>query len=194
VLRPVPTPDGDDAPAAPGDRPDDRAEGRARTTARASSRAVPASARRFQGRRAGLVTRVAAGVIDAGVVIGLLAVGYLLVAGSRFVVNPQGFSFPSAPRVGWLWAFLGVLAVYLTASWATTGRSYGDHVLGLRVVTRRGRRPGWAWAFLRAVFCTVFPVGLFWVAVSSGNRSVQDLVLRTSVVYDWREGGDAAGP
>jgi hypothetical protein len=36
------------------------------------------------------------------------------------------------------------------------------------------------------VFCAFVPVGLFWVAVSSQSRSVQDLFLRTSVVYDWQ--------
>jgi hypothetical protein len=30
-----------------------------------------------------------------------------------------------------------------------------------------------------------FPVGLFWIVVSRDNRSVQDLLLRSAVVYDW---------
>jgi hypothetical protein len=35
----------------------------------------------------------------------------------------------------------------------------------------------------------LFPILLLWVAVSRQNRSVQDLVLRTSVVYDWTARG-----
>jgi hypothetical protein len=31
----------------------------------------------------------------------------------------------------------------------------------------------------------VFPIGVLWVAVNRENRSVQDIVLRTSVVYEW---------
>jgi hypothetical protein len=31
----------------------------------------------------------------------------------------------------------------------------------------------------------VFPIGLAWVVASGANRSVQDLVLRTNVTYDW---------
>jgi len=31
-----------------------------------------------------------------------------------------------------------------------------------------------------------FPVGVFWVVLSPERRSVQDVVLRTVVVYDWR--------
>jgi hypothetical protein len=36
---------------------------------------------------------------------------------------------------------------------------------------------------VRAVLCVIFPVGLLWVLVSQENRSAQDLVLRTSVIY-----------
>jgi hypothetical protein len=43
----------------------------------------------------------------------------------------------------------------------------------------------WTGALVRAAFCVVFAVGLFWVLISGANRSVQDVVLRTSVVYDW---------
>jgi uncharacterized RDD family membrane protein YckC len=79
-----------------------------------------------------------------------------------------------------------VLAVlYLTGSWAMTGRSYGDSLLGLRVLSHRRRIPGWSLSFVRAVFCVLFPIGLFWVALSPARRSIQDVVLRTVVVYDW---------
>jgi uncharacterized RDD family membrane protein YckC len=42
-------------------------------------------------------------------------------------------------------------------------------------------------SLLRAVTCVVFPIGLFWAALSKRNASVQDLVFGTSVVYDWHE-------
>ena len=67
----------------------------------------------------------------------------------------------------------------------STGRTYGDHLLGLRVVGHEGDRMRAAGAGLRAIFCLLVPVGLLWCAVDRSNRSVQDLVLRTSVVYDW---------
>jgi len=31
-----------------------------------------------------------------------------------------------------------------------------------------------------------FPIGLFWVVVDPRQRSLQDRVLATSVVYDWQ--------
>ena len=40
-------------------------------------------------------------------------------------------------------------------------------------------------ALARAAFYVIFPIGLLWVLVSGQNRSLQDLVLRTSVIYDW---------
>ena len=74
------------------------------------------------------------------------------------------------------------------------GRTYGCHVLGLRVVSYRGSRMRPLGALLRAVFCVFFPIGLLWCAASRANRSVQDVVLRTSVVYDWEPGSPVAAP
>jgi hypothetical protein len=48
----------------------------------------------------------------------------------------------------------------------------------------RGRL-GWWRAGLRALLCVIFPVGLFWSAVSRGRRSVQDVLMRSVVVDDW---------
>lgn len=139
----------------------------------------------IQGRRAGLVTRALANVLDVVVVVLLLAGGYAAVAAGKFLINPSGFRFP-APSFALVLLLGGATtAVYFAVAWRLTGRTIGDEVTGLRVVNFRGERMRWAGAVLRAVFCTVFPVGLLWVLVSPQNRSVQDAVLRTSVIYDW---------
>ena len=44
-------------------------------------------------------------------------------------------------------------------------------------------------ALLRAVMYTFFAVGLVWCAVSPRRRSVQDILVGTSVIYDWRHHG-----
>ena len=75
--------------------------------------------------------------------------------------------------------------VYLTGAWWINGQTIGDRVMGVRVVSGREPRLRLARAFLRAVFCAFVPIGLMWCAVSPNRRSVQDLVLRTSVIYDW---------
>lgn len=148
---------------------------------------IPLVARAHQGRRAGVVSRVLSAIVDSVVVLALLLLAYLGLVAMRFMVSPQTFSFPSLSLVFAVAGFLSVLVVYLTVSWATTGRSYGDQVLGLRVVNFRGHRMRWAGAFVRALACALFPIGLLWVVVSRENRSLQDVVLRTSVIYDWRD-------
>ena len=146
---------------------------------------IPREARPFQGQRAGLVTRLIACAVD-GVVIALVT---LVLWGSvvltRFLLHPRSFSVPQASFLLRTSVVLGLLVLYLTVGWATSGRSYGAHVMGLRVVNFRGGRLRPVTALVRALFCVFFPIGLFWVAASRSNRSLQDTVLRSSVVYDW---------
>jgi uncharacterized RDD family membrane protein YckC len=146
---------------------------------------VPREARPYQGHRAGLVTRIAAAAIDLGVVIVALGVIYLGVFAVLFLLDPRSFTAPT-PSPGLMYA-VGclLLTIYLAVSWMGSGRTYGNHVMGLRVVNNRGRRLHPLGALVRAVFCVIFPIGLLWVLVSGQNRSLQDLVLRTSVIYDW---------
>jgi uncharacterized RDD family membrane protein YckC len=136
------------------------------------------------GERAGLVTRSLANIADLVVVVLLVVGGYFAVAATRFLLGPRTFSFP-APGPGTLLSIgLGVMAVYFAVTWAVIGNTYGDRMLGLRVTDDHGQRLGWGRSVVRAVLCTLFPIGLIWVLVSRANRSVQDLILRTSVVYD----------
>jgi len=148
--------------------------------------ALPPAAQAIQGVRAGLVSRVLAGAVDAVATLLLLCGAYVGLVGLRYLLSPRTFTFPSPTSVLALSVLLGVQVLYLTGCWATTGRTYGDYVMGLRVVNRHGRRLHLVAALVRALTCALFPIGLFWVAVSNHNRSLQDLLLRTSVVYDWR--------
>ena len=115
--------------------------------------------------------------------------------GVFFVIDPRSFSFPDV-SFGWLFAaLLGLLTVYFALGWATTGRTYGARLLGLRVVDGRGRRLRPGVALLRAIMCVYVPLVLFWVIFSEENRSAADILLRTSVVYDWAAtAAEAAGP
>lgn len=157
-------------------------------------RDVPKDAREFQGERAGVVSRVLANIVDFLVVMGIVVglwVGWnalLFLADSRRTEWPQPGVLLLVLVGGW------VQFLYFMASWATTGRTAGNHILGLRVVSFRGLRMRWAGAAIRAAFCVLFPVGLLWTAVSRQNRSVQDTVLRTSVIYDWVTQGAVASP
>lgn len=158
---------------------------------------VPAEARRFQGGPAGIVSRIAANLLDLGLGIAICAALYAGWAGLTFLRRGRSFTVPTLP---WPTAIviLGlVMAVYFTLAWRGDGRTPGDRVLGLRVVTRAGGRLGIARASLRAVLAVLFPLLLLWVAVSRDRRSVQDLLVGTEVRYDWetaRRSDDAVGP
>jgi uncharacterized RDD family membrane protein YckC len=147
---------------------------------------IPREARPHQGHLAGLVSRFAASVIDGVLVTLLVLGGYVSANVMVFMLDPRGFQFLDVSAGFLLAAGIGLAILYLAAAWALTGRSYGCHVMGLRVVDRRRRRPGPLLALLRAGFCVLVPIGLAWCALSRDRRSLQDVVLRTSVVYDWR--------
>lgn len=139
-----------------------------------------------QGRRAGFVSRVLADLVDLLVVQGSLLgalVGYAIV---RYLLFGGSLTFPRPPLgitsgVDWI-----VLTTYLGVGWATTGRTAGKVLLGLRVVTATGRSIGARRAIARAALCAaVGPVLLAWVLVSRRNAGIHDLILRTAVLYAW---------
>jgi uncharacterized RDD family membrane protein YckC len=147
---------------------------------------LPREARLYQGRRAGVATRLAASTID-GLVVGLfLGVVYAGLAGFLFLLNPRSFSFPNASWLFSLTSAFVVVVVYLSFLWWSTGRTYGCLVMGLRVVDSDGQRLRLPRAILRAGLCAIFPIGLLWCAVNRNSSSVQDLILHSAVIYDWQ--------
>lgn len=159
--------------------------------------ALPTDAIGFQGERAGLVSRAVAAGIDVALVFVAVLITVLVIWMLSFIINPTDADVATSlqqaaartdrtPSVLSMVLFgYAVNVLYWTAFWALSGRTIGNLIMGLRVVNRKGEHPGWVLSFIRALFCTVFPVGLLWVAISRRNRSIQDLVLRTSVIYDW---------
>jgi uncharacterized RDD family membrane protein YckC len=146
---------------------------------------VPPEARAIQGHRAGFVTRSLAVGVDFAVVAILVGLIYLGWAALLFILNP---TTPQLPQVSAGGVILtgGVLSWLLfTTAWSTTGRSFGARVMGIRVVNYEGQVMPLPGAALRAAFCLVFMPGIFWVIVSPENRSLQDTVIRTSVIHDW---------
>jgi uncharacterized RDD family membrane protein YckC len=141
--------------------------------------------------RAGLVTRSLAATVDVTVIAAVVVLVYLAAVAARFAWSPLTFRWPapSAPVSGAV--FVGVATAYLTVAWARTGRTQGGSLLGLRVVSARLGPLGWWRAAARAVAYVVFPLGLLWTAVSPTRRSVQDMLVRSLVVYDWRRDGGA---
>jgi len=154
-----------------------------------------AEARALQGHRAGFASRVVADVLDLGVAW-LLGLAMLVAAGVvRYLLTGPPLRLPVLPN--WLdaGAFAAVAVAYLTFSWAATGRSVGKQVAGLRVVERTGHRLSLWRSFIRAVLYVLFPAGLLWILASRRNASLQDLIVRTAVLYDWAyQPADQASP
>lgn len=147
--------------------------------------AIPREARAYQGHRAGMVTRTIAATVDAVVVLVVFAAGLLSVNAFVFVLDPRSYRVVGASQDALLLVALATAVVYLAGTWAMVGRTYGYHLMGLRVVDRRGRTPGLTRSLLRALLCVFFPLGLAWCGLVRSRKSVQDLLLGTSVVYDW---------
>ncbi|MFZ2527211.1 MAG: RDD family protein [Rhodococcus sp. (in: high G+C Gram-positive bacteria)] len=136
-------------------------------------------------RPAGIVTRGLAALLDLGVVLTGMGGLYLSWVLLQLLFSPQQFAFPDVQFIMSVTTCSALSVLYLGGCWATTGRTVGAVVMGLRVVGRDGRLMGWPRAAARAAFCVVFPVGLMVVVADRRRRSLQDIVLRTLVVYDW---------
>jgi uncharacterized RDD family membrane protein YckC len=139
----------------------------------------------FEKEPAGIVTRAVAAFIDMLVVLTLLVLMWAGYAAIVFLARPARFTVPSPSWSVVVWVTGVVSVLYLATAWATTGRTVGAQVMGLRVLDRRGQRLGWIRSMARAVIYVVFPLGLAWSIVDSRRRSLQDLVVASSVVYDW---------
>jgi uncharacterized RDD family membrane protein YckC len=149
-------------------------------------RAVPREAREFQGQHAGIVTRSMAGVVDGLTIVAIVLAWWVGFGAVRFLAHPARFTIPNYPLLvdGVFWCIVAV--VYFTVAWATSGRTVGAQLLGLRVVNRHRKPVRWGVSALRAALCVIFPVGMLWTMVSRQNLSAQDILLGTLVIYDWR--------
>jgi len=151
----------------------------------ATNAAIPPFARPYQGKPAGPISRLLASSVDLVVVVAVLVAIYAGWATLRFLLRPAQFQFPEPSNLLIVVAGFTVLTLYLTLGWTVTGRTYGDHLMGLRVVDRAGSTLHVPRALLRALLCAFFPIGLLWTAFNTRNLSVQDILVRSSVTYDW---------
>jgi uncharacterized RDD family membrane protein YckC len=151
---------------------------------------IPAQAATRQGTHAGVVSRTLAMIVDIGVVAAGTAGIYLGWLGLRFLARPRSFDLGQIHLAHVVWIGWLLALVLLTAGWDTKGRTMGGRVMGLRVTRIGGGDLGFWRSFFRAVLCMLFPILLFWCAISRRQASVQDLIVRTEVRYDWRARAD----
>jgi uncharacterized RDD family membrane protein YckC len=154
-----------------------------------------ARAAALQGTRAGLVSRTVAGAIDIGVVFAMYWGALIAIAAVEYVLFEDPFEVPKPGAAAGSTTLLALLIVVFTIAWSGSGRTVGNGVVGLRVVTERGTPPGWARALVRACFLVVLVVpAMLWILVSRKNAGLHDLLCRTAVIYDWRPRREALDP
>jgi uncharacterized RDD family membrane protein YckC len=144
----------------------------------------------LQGARAGFVSRVMANAIDWSIAILIEVLLYLLVSVVIYLFT-RNVGFPQPSKAVLLIAFWAIVVLYLTSGWAS-GATLGKRILGLRVTRLNGSVLGPRIAFVRALLCFAFLPGIVWVLFSKRNFSLQDLIVRSEVVYDWKYRSPAA--
>jgi len=144
-------------------------------------------ARDSQGLRAGIASRLAAGVIDAAVIFGTFVGVLCVVALLRFLFDHESLHLPRPDRLVTVISIIVIGVIELSTSWSGSGRTVGDDVVGLRVVTANGGIVSSGRAFVRAVLVMITGgLVLLTALVSKRNNGVHDWLCRTAVVYDWR--------
>lgn len=158
-------------------------------------RSLPPEARAVQGRAAGPVTRGLANVIDATLILVVL-----IATGSAWSLLAEARHFTGDRSPLLLIGLSGSVAwFYLSVSWATVGRTYGQGLLGLRVVTTGGRPLPLVRALIRGWLSVWIPVLWFTLLVDRSSRHLIDRLVGSVVVYDWQrrhapEPPSAGGP
>jgi uncharacterized RDD family membrane protein YckC len=137
---------------------------------------------------AGLVSRLAALVIDIAVVC-------LVVAAVRLLPPLAWEQIFQRPVPGWLTGSCAVIAallpwLYFTTSWWLATQTIGDLVIGIRVLRLDGGGLSLPHSAIRAAvglaFAPLWMIGLLLVLWDSRRRAVHDYLLRTVVRYSPR--------
>jgi uncharacterized RDD family membrane protein YckC len=141
-----------------------------------------------QGHYAGAATRLLAYALDQTVATGTYTAGVAVVSWLVSLLMPPDVKI--APFVGLAGFFYLVwLALYFGYPWATSGKSLGMAVLGLRVVAEDGSPLAPKRAFIRVL---TFPLGFLTLGIgflgilfNRERQAVYDKIAHSAVVYDW---------
>jgi uncharacterized RDD family membrane protein YckC len=140
----------------------------------------------LQGRRAGFPSRVLADVIDVAIAFGIFVVIYSGLSILWDFFNSDTIQIKvQSPGINASGMTLTAI-IYFTLGWASTGRTIGKQIVGLRVVRRDAGPMHTGQALARAVLCVVFWYLVMWtVLFSRRNAGIHDMICKTVVVYDW---------
>ena len=141
-----------------------------------------------QGHYAGAVTRLVAFLVDQTVATALFSFATAALTFVVALVTGDQITFEYPPLL--LAASFAVwLFLYYSYPWATSGKTFGMALLGLRVVLRDGAPAGVKAAVLRtlALPLSFLLLGLGFVGIVTNreHRALHDRIAGTVVVYDW---------
>ncbi len=150
----------------------------------------------LRGRTAGFVSRLLAFMIDVILIsIAIRATGWILddirmVTGTYFYL-PALTSLGDATAPIYVTVAGGLLmsAAYFVFFWTLAGVTPGKGLLGLRVITRDGRRLSLLRSLVRLLGYTlstaIYGLGYLWIAIDNWREGWHDKIARTAVIYAW---------
>ena len=133
-------------------------------------------------RYAGPVSRTIGYLTDASLVAVTFTVGTVMVG---LIAAAAGIAAPDLGRaLTWVYALLlpAALVVYNLLFWGLAGRTPGMALVGLRVMSTRGRPVSWPASLVRAVVLGYLPVVALWMFVDRRHQGLHDKLARTVVV------------
>ena len=141
-----------------------------------------------QGHYAGAVTRCVAFVMDHAVAGAVYAA---TIAALQFVIDLVTSSSFKADKYPILIGvtYFSWLFIYFTYSWATSGKTLGMAIVGLRVVRSDGAPVSAKSAALRTVALPLsfllLGLGFLGILIGKHRRALHDRIANTAVVYGW---------
>jgi uncharacterized RDD family membrane protein YckC len=142
----------------------------------------------LEGHYAGGVTRLAAFILDVVTIATLFSLFGHVVEFVARVITDDGFAVSrgtlgSRIALG-VWAF-----VYFAQPLASSGRTFGMAVAGIRVVRADGSDLDGRHAVIRVLVLPLsfllFGLGLILIVLRRDRRALHDLIASTAVVYAW---------
>lgn len=142
----------------------------------------------LQGHYAGVVTRACSFAIDVLTIAVLFSIGGTIVEYLLSALLGVDVSFADNPVMSWIALVLWVL-LYCAYPLATSGRTFGMAVVGVRAVRADGGDLDARHAVIRVL---VFPLsfvlfcfGFVLILLRRDRRALHDLIARSAVVYAW---------
>jgi uncharacterized RDD family membrane protein YckC len=153
----------------------------------------------LRGQYAGLITRLAAFVIDTGVLSAIIVFisWFFHTSLSMFQAERisqltpilrQVYSVILSPLFGSLASFFLVVLYYLFF-WTTAGQTIGKAVMGIKIVPNRGGKMTLFRSMVRFLgyFISALPLGLgfWWILFDDRRFAWHDHLANTCVIYTW---------